>query len=167
MIYKALTLYQPFASLWALGYKQFETRSWGIGYRGPFAIHAGVRPIEKTLDSMFLRIEGITFAEMKFLDAMRDCLGDDFEEDPPYGSIIATGELIGCHKIVLNGGRGLSSSSLGRIENEKLFYEPDEQEVLFGDWSIGRYAWSLTNVKVLPEPIKASGKQGLWDWSAE
>lgn len=42
---KALTLYQPYATLIAIGAKRFETRSWADPYRGPLAIHAG-----KTLD---------------------------------------------------------------------------------------------------------------------
>lgn len=37
---KALTLWQPWASLVALGVKTIETRSWSTGYRGPLAIHA-------------------------------------------------------------------------------------------------------------------------------
>lgn len=38
---KAITLYQPWASAVALGYKTIETRSWPTRYRGPLAIHAG------------------------------------------------------------------------------------------------------------------------------
>lgn len=38
---KALTLYEPWASLIKLGRKTIETRSWGTSYRGPLAIHAG------------------------------------------------------------------------------------------------------------------------------
>ena len=37
----ALTLWQPWASLIAIGVKPFETRSWATRYRGPLAIHAG------------------------------------------------------------------------------------------------------------------------------
>lgn len=37
---KALTIWQPWASLIALGAKTIETRSWSTTYRGPLAIHA-------------------------------------------------------------------------------------------------------------------------------
>ena len=37
---KALTLTQPWATLIALGSKQYETRSWSPRYRGPLLIHA-------------------------------------------------------------------------------------------------------------------------------
>jgi hypothetical protein len=40
---KAITLYQPWASLVALGAKKYETRSWQTPYRGLIAIHAGKR----------------------------------------------------------------------------------------------------------------------------
>lgn len=46
---KAITLWQPWATLIAIGAKRFETRSWGHAYRGPLAIHAGqkaARPSE-------------------------------------------------------------------------------------------------------------------------
>lgn len=37
---KAITLWQPWASLIAIGAKKYETRSWKTNYRGPIAIHA-------------------------------------------------------------------------------------------------------------------------------
>lgn len=37
---KALTLWQPWASLVALGEKKIETRTWSTTYRGTLAIHA-------------------------------------------------------------------------------------------------------------------------------
>ena len=40
---RALTLWQPWASLVAVGAKQWETRSWGTDYRGPMLIHAAMR----------------------------------------------------------------------------------------------------------------------------
>lgn len=38
---KVITLKQPWATLIALGYKQYEFRSWSTKYRGPILIHAG------------------------------------------------------------------------------------------------------------------------------
>lgn len=42
---KALTLHQPWATLVALGIKTVETRSWYTPYRGPLAIHAGLKDV--------------------------------------------------------------------------------------------------------------------------
>lgn len=40
---KALTIWQPWASLIVSGVKAIETRSWRALYRGPLAIHAAAR----------------------------------------------------------------------------------------------------------------------------
>ena len=38
---KVLTIKQPFASLIANGYKEYEFRTWKSSYRGELYIHAG------------------------------------------------------------------------------------------------------------------------------
>lgn len=43
---KAITIWQPWASLIMLGKKTIETRSWATSYRGPLAIHAAKRKPE-------------------------------------------------------------------------------------------------------------------------
>lgn len=40
---RALSLWQPWASAVALGWKKIETRHWATAYRGPLAIHAAKR----------------------------------------------------------------------------------------------------------------------------
>jgi hypothetical protein len=40
------------------------------------------------------------------------------------------------------------------------------QQLLLGDWSIGRYAWELPVVYRVPEPIPVRGLQGIWNWDA-
>ena len=40
---KALSLWQPWASLIADGRKKIETRHWPLHYRGPLAIHAAMK----------------------------------------------------------------------------------------------------------------------------
>ena len=37
---KTISLWQPWASAMALGWKKIETRSWATSYRGPLLIHA-------------------------------------------------------------------------------------------------------------------------------
>ena len=41
---------------------------------------------------------------------------------------------------------------------------PAEPERLFGDYTPGRYAWFLHDVRRLPEPFEAKGTLGLWEW---
>lgn len=40
----------------------------------------------------------------------------------------------------------------------------NDQERAFGDFSPGRYAWQLEDVRRLEEPISVAGMQGLWNW---
>lgn len=44
---KAITLWQPWATLVLLGLKRYETRSWPTSYRGPLVIHAAARPVQQ------------------------------------------------------------------------------------------------------------------------
>ena len=46
---KALTVWEPWASLMACGRKNIETRSWPTNYRGPLLICAAKRKVKKEL----------------------------------------------------------------------------------------------------------------------
>lgn len=37
----------------------------------------------------------------------------------------------------------------------------------FGFWDAGNWAWELTNPIMFDEPIPATGKQGVWNWDGE
>lgn len=155
---KAITLWQPWATLWALGFKEYETRSWATNYRGPIAIHAALKPAHKIFSKLIEHdIAELMFKFLRPLDIW-------FPADLPHGCIIATAELVGCHEIVCYGGRGMSSKSTGWLDTVDGIYMPTEQELAFGDWTPGRYAWEVKNVKILPEPIPAKGHQRLWNW---
>jgi hypothetical protein len=41
---------------------------------------------------------------------------------------------------------------------------PPEPELSFGIYSPGRYAWVLEDVHMLPRPVLARGRLGLWEW---
>lgn len=41
---KALSIQQPWAELIVRGIKDIENRTWATSYRGPLAIHAGLKP---------------------------------------------------------------------------------------------------------------------------
>ena len=116
-VMKAITVWQPWASLWACGAKQFETRPWATKYRGPIAIHAAAMNPFKVIQNL----NDDTIAAMK---ASLRTLGllprnGDFRY-LPCGAVIATAELVGCHKMVLHGGRGLSSASTGWLETDHV-----------------------------------------------
>jgi len=141
---KAITIHQPWASLIAHGYKRFETRSW-TNYRGPIAIHAGLQSDFETVKMLALNYTRI-WHQISPL---------------PKGCIVAVAELVECWEI----GRRIFADGGIVIRNsrgeEKV---PDLNEFYFGDFTPGRFAWELLNVRWLREPIPARGRQGLWNW---
>ncbi len=138
---KVLTLTQPWATLIAIGAKQYETRSWATTWRGPLAIHAAKR---------FPRVaRGVCF-QPPFQQALQQAGYTSFararlhNNQLPLGHIIAVCQLVHC------------------VPSEARPQGIGEQELAFGDYSAGRFIWYLRNVRPLPEPIPARGSLGLW-----
>lgn len=169
-IIPVLSLHQPWASLIAIGAKRYETRSWPApraltGRR--IAIHAA-----KTTTSLRqLCDEGVeggwehgVIGDFQVGYCVRDegegRPGDTFivehsgstwprvhNETLPLGAIVAIATL---HSIL-----GTSSeAALWRTHGL-------ETERPYGDWSPGRWAWRLTDVQALPEPVVFVGGQGF------
>lgn len=147
---KAITIWQPYASLVACGAKKYETRSRPVSYRGPISIHAAMRDYDPLkLNPYFAKA---TTNALKNAGLSLHCL--------PLGYVIATAELVGCWKI---GQRVLGTLSI-YLADGALGITGDE--LIFGDWTPGRYALELANVKRLDSPIPAKGQQGLWTWKS-
>lgn len=152
MIIKAVTLWQPWASLIMLtGHidpdiaklgKHFETRSWQTDYRGPLAIHAAK-------DRQYWKIAH----EEPFRSVLMEARLFR-QNDLPYGAIIGVCNLVEIYKC------GIYSME---AESKELPL-PEEPEISFGDFSYGRYAWKLEDARPLPEPIPVKGYQRLWNW---
>ncbi len=164
---KALTVWQPWASLLACGAKQYETRSWATSYRGPIAIHAAKKNV---LDTMALVPEQVKDEVKKHIEAIA---GIKWEE-LPTGAVIATAELVNVWHIVHHPGLNVDEAKYIRVGAESMttdkhapdfgdYFVPSKQEFVLGDWTPGRYAWEIARVKLItPVPIK--GRQGLWEW---
>ena len=129
----AITLWQPWASLIADGVKKQETRSWAppkhlIGER--IAIHAAKRKLTK--------------AELRELPSMihHDIsarYGHFWEEDVPYGAVVATVEFGGACEIkgpLLTPERGLLGHHCYTNEPCRVYSD------IYGDYSVGRIIWS-------------------------
>ncbi|MEK5162049.1 ASCH domain-containing protein [Paenibacillus sp. FSL R5-0527] len=144
---KAITILQPWASLIALGEKRFETRSWPTKHRGSLAIHAG-----KKVDREICEQE-----PFRSVLAKHGYTADNL----PTGAVVAVSELRECFKVfrdVLGGVVILES------EKRKTHFSTLDNEFHFGWYEKGRFAWELTDVRRLPEPIPAKGQQRLWNW---
>jgi len=178
---KAITVYQPMASLIAVGAKPFETRAWRTAHRGPIAIHAGKKIIRPHEDEKLWLGNGFADGAMKALGISAELYALAMYKDPdsvallnrklPLGAVVATAVLAGCWEI--KNQKILVSNQTGPMvmytkRETGCFYEfPTEQDRLFGYWRPGRYAWELADVAALAEPVPARGKQGLWEWDEE
>lgn len=145
---KTLSLLQPWATLVADGAKKVETRSWKTDYRGLLGIHASKgfpKGGKKAFDQLCATepFRGILRFRLNRLMAVFSA-HEFLERYMPMGALIATCTLIDCVKIPPH-------------------RPPPEPELSFGDYSPGRYAWYLENVKTF-RPIPTKGKLGLWDW---
>lgn len=103
-ILKALTLYQPWASLVSHRVKTIETRSWSTRYRGPLAIHAAARypaagecPPGLVMHDMLgdlMYFLGEPFTEEDQVARGLPPDGDLIGFPLPLGAVIATAELV-------------------------------------------------------------------------
>lgn len=163
---KVLTLTQPWATLVAIGAKRIETRSWPTSYRGPLAIHAatgygkggakehkalcGIEPFCSVLNAACKAHYDALDKSVGVLRAMAE------HAFMPMGAIVAVCDLWdivptkymhpGWHATYYGGDR----------------WQLTDQEHAFGDYTPGRFAWLLGNIRALPEPVPCKGALGLW-----
>lgn len=156
-----LTLTQPWASLVAIGAKKIETRSWSTSYRGPLAIHAAkgmpTSAVECCVSEPFLSVlQAAGFMPPEFpLDRPYDVMAWF-----PRGKVVAVCGLVDCLPIKIY---SIGDSAI----NGTSYPLPAEPERSFGDYSVGRFAWLLADIRALPTPIPAKGALGLWEYEGQ
>ena len=136
---KALSLHQPWATLIAAGVKNIETRSWSpprnlIGQR--IAIHAAKKVVSFP----------DTPAYREFNDAVSNALGHDWLGKIPTGVVVAIATL----------------KTARQVPGDTAI--PQGDELLFGDFTPGRWMWELSDVQLLDPPLPVRGHQGLWNF---
>lgn len=132
---RAITLWQPWATLVAIGAKEYETRSWKTMHRGQLAIHAA------------LTTKHIKIARQN--ESMQTALleaGYLITEKLPLGAVIAVVELVDCFPV------------------EEVWNHISYEEGDFGDFDAGRYAWELRLIREIKPCVPARGRQGIWHW---
>lgn len=80
----AITLWQPWASLWLSTRKTHETRTWATKYRGPLLVHAAKRPPG-------VQAFGTVLNEMCCTE-----FGDKWVDELPRGVLLGVVWLIDC-----------------------------------------------------------------------
>ena len=150
----AITLHQPWATLITLGMKNVETRSWPAPERllgQVIAVHAGKRMVRQPGEC----IE----------QELRDRLGKEWSRAIPTGAVVATATLAGMAQVEyvdLTSGHAVheAGTEMGCVVGAaRTMIDP------WGDFRSDRWLWFLTDVKALPKPMPAVGRQGFWRWA--
>lgn len=153
---KAISLMQPWATLIAIGAKRIETRSWPTRYRGPLAIHAS-KNIPTWAREELAR-------EPAFGDALRAAGLSGTTVDLPLGAIVAVARLVGVVPITRQ--HGLVDPNVYEVldgTGQPRRWEVTRQELIFGGYSDGRFAWLLDDVRAIGPVTGVKGSLGLWD----
>lgn len=133
--YPAISLHQPFATLFVRGIKAHETRGRAaparvIGKR--ILIHAAKRPIPPDIDPDMVALC------VRFL-------GTGWREAMPYGAFVGT-VLIASSKLM--------------VEDELGF--KDRADLIAGHWEPGRWRWRGQDPERFLTPKPATGRQSWW-----
>lgn len=134
---RAISLWQPWATLVAIGAKRLETRAWEARYSGPLVIHASAR---------WTREQARLSAAEPFRTALMNA---GYSERPspmrglPVGAIVGVVELI----------------SSVQIDSASVYPEPERS---FGNYTPGRWAWILINARRINR-IPFRGRQKWFD----
>jgi hypothetical protein len=130
----AISLWQPWASLWVSGRKVHETRHWRTSYRGWLIVHAGKRFDEAPSS-------GDPLCRLLIAE-----FGPNWATDLPRGALVGLVHLVDCVP---------TRSLVGDV----AFTEDDS---LCGDFSEGRYAWRANDFRKLQRPMAYRGAQGFF-----
>lgn len=133
---KVLSLLQPWATLFVRGLKVFETRSWPTHYRGPVFIHASGELNKRYKDSQMT--PALQSLEPVFKDHIKP-------------SDLVFGKIIGMVNI----------AAVLRTEEIKPFLS--EQDIAFGDYSPGRWAWQCYDHVSFLKGTSLKGQLGVRD----
>jgi activating signal cointegrator 1 len=132
---KAISLWQPWASLVALKVKTVETRCWYTDYRGDLLICAA-----KTMNMEYQDY----YYSLPSIPMLSESKPVPYK-DLPRGYAVAKVSLTDCIKMT-----------------ETLIDKQSDMEIACGNWEIGRYAWMLGDITpVTPFPVR--GQQKLFE----
>jgi activating signal cointegrator 1 len=157
---KVISLLQPWASLYVLGRKKIETRSWNTKHRGELLVHAsaGKKAQAKAL-MMDFQQEFPNLQLPKY-------------ETLPFGAIIGKVDLIHTvESMFCFEGNEIELANYNTDCVNGLYparkWQITKQELAFGDYSPNRYGWLTSNPVAFPKPIAAKGKLSIWDYQFE
>ena len=147
---KIITVWQPYASLIAIGMKPFEFRGWAppasiVGQR--IGIHAAARKVRPhEISEIIAQVQASPW-DVCLHDGVLPWLEQVLREPEslPLSAIVCTAEL-------WTPENGLD------VSRRWGWRGGDGQER-----GAANYAWPMQNVRPLVSPIEAKGRQGFWD----
>lgn len=134
---RAISLWQPWATLISINHKRIETRPWSTEYRGWLAIHATKGDSKAEREAMAVCCQRPFFGSLTVG-------GFNNLNDIPHSSIVAIARLVDVQPTL----------ALGRCITQL--------ERALGNYKPGRYGFILDDIQRLPQPIPCGGNQQLW-----
>jgi hypothetical protein len=161
---KAISLWEPWASLVKHREKQIETRGRVTKHRGLLAIHA-TKSMPKEAEAECVEPGFISEALRRHGQLVQE--GNTLTLTLHRGCVIAVAELYAVRRIharklwVRDNGEtpGGDPGLWGNIRPDAI----PQSEMPFGDYRDGRYAWMLRDIRPLRKPVPWKGAQWLFD----
>lgn len=151
---KALTIWQPWASLIIAGAKPFEFRSWAppawlVGQR--LAIHAGARKVDiKEVRALLMRLSGASAWQTGLRAEIARPILERLRSNP---TALPASSIIGMVTV----GAGIKSQDLVAKELGAVVNDSDRDEQ-------ANWAWPMLEIQPLTPIEPCRGAQGLWNW---
>lgn len=138
---KVISIWQPFATLLARGFKVYETRSW---------------PAPKSLIGQRIGIASTKVIKPEQRDAYNDPVFQVFYQENGLPDLKD-----------LHHGYLLGTAILERVEliTEEFVEEISPEEYAYGWYHQGGYAWAMVEPQPLLNPIPIRGQQGIYEWN--
>lgn len=153
----ALTIKQPWASAIVLGLKSVENRTWPTGYRGPLAIHAGLRVDPEGVEILATAgiDPGALFEGPGLPDRGPGLFGAQGPQGLPRRAIVGVVDLVDVVRY--------PTGDHGRGPRKRVSRPPDPHGLADDPLACGPWCWILRNSRILPRPIPCPGQQSLWE----
>lgn len=136
---RAISLWQPWASLWCSPRKIHETRHWSTDYRGWLAVHAAKR-FEKNHPP-------------ELASVLRAQFGEKWFKTLPTGAVIGVVRLTGC----------MPTDQVPERYDGAKGTRTYRENLLCGDFSPGRFAWERGGFHLFEKPVPFRGLQGFFN----
>lgn len=131
---KAISLWQPWASLWLSPRKIHETRHWVTPHRGWLAVHAA----KKFIKDHPPELAAILRAEF----------GSDWFKALPTGAIIGMVKIVDC----------VTTEDI----QAGIVHPFTADDLACGNFDIGRFGWKRSDYRLFETPIPYRGQQGFF-----